>query len=67
MIKKTTRPPIKKTTDPRPEVIEYIKKIINGTATHEDFLKLSADTRTAKGLKKLFSEIRVAIGYLKPA
>jgi len=56
-----------KTTQPRLEVVRYIKKIIVGKASYEDFLKLSPDTNSAKGIKKLFSEIRAAIEYLKPA
>jgi len=48
----------------RPEVIEYIKKILFGTAKDQDFFKLSPDTNTVKGIEKTFREIRSVIKYL---
>ena len=57
----------KKVAEPDPKYIEYIKKFIAGKATDQDFLILSPQTNTAKGLKKTLGEVRAAIEYLKPA
>jgi len=64
MAKKIARP--RPEAEPRPEAVEFVKKVANGTVSHEDFLKLSPEACIIKGIKKTFSEIRAAAEYIGP-
>jgi len=54
----------KKPAEPRPQTIEYVKKLFKGTASYEEFLKISPITNTVGGIKKTLTEVRNAIKFI---